>query len=220
MFCRATHSFRKTLTVLAFLLPSVVAAPAFADIDGAKSFVEREQTHIKKLVESNAPAESVRTAIDGMVDYDELTKRTLGNPCPPGIASCTNHWNDLSAEQRAEVTGLLRKLVEKNYHKNLNKTRDYDMSYRGAKETGENLAKIRTEAKSRVKPRDPAVQVDYVILGTGDRYRVVDIITEGSSMTKNYYDQFHRMLTTPSQQYRYLVQKLRDKIASKDPDAK
>ena len=63
------------------------------------------------------------------------------------------------------------------------------------------------------------LQVDYVILGGGDKYKVVDIVTEGSSMTKNYYDQFHRMLTTEGQKYPYLVQKLRDKIAAKEKEA-
>ena len=57
-----------------------------------------------------------------MVDYDELASRTLGKPCPPAVPSCSNHWDkDLTAEQRTEVTGLLRQLVEKNYRKNLNK---------------------------------------------------------------------------------------------------
>jgi ABC-type transporter MlaC component len=132
--------------------------------------------------------------------------------------ACTNHWDELKPEQRTEVTQLLRQLVEKNYHKNLDKTRDYEVSYRGSKDQGDNVSKIKTEAKSKLKPRDPAVQVDYVILGTGDRYRVVDIITEGSSMTKNYYDQFHRMLTTADQGYPYLVKKLQNKIAAKEKE--
>ena len=196
-----------------------LAGGASADVESAKTFVEREHTQIKKLVENNAPSDDVRKAIDGMVDYDQLAMRTLGKPCPPTVPACTNHWDELTAEQRTEVTGLLRKLVEKNYHKNLNKTRDYDISYRGAKEVGENVSRIKTEAKSKVKPRDPAVQVDYVILGAGDKYRIIDIVTEGSSMTKNYYDQFHRMLTTTGQGYTYLAQKLRDKIAAKEKEA-
>jgi len=201
---------------LACALSSGVAS---ADVSGAQTFVEREHGQIKKLVEANAPSDQVRQAIDGMVDYDELAKRTLGKPCPTSVPSCTNHWDQLTAEQRTEVTGLLRKLVEKNYHKNLNKTRSYDISYRGGKEQGDNVAKIRTEAKSKEKPRDPAVQVDYIILGNGERYRVIDIVTEGSSMTKNYYDQFHRMLTTAGQGYPHMVQKLKDKIAAKEKEA-
>ena len=212
--------FRHLLSAAALAVSfTFLAGGASADVDSAKTFVEREHSTLKKLVEANAPSDEVRKAIDGMVDYDQLAMRTLGKPCPPSVPSCTNHWDDMTAEQRTEVTGLLRKLVEKNYHKNLNKTRDYDVSYRGAKDQGENVSKIKTEAKSKAKPRDPAVQVDYVILGNGDKYRVVDIVTEGSSMTKNYYDQFHRMLTTEGQGYTYLVQKLRDKIAAKDKEA-
>jgi phospholipid transport system substrate-binding protein len=212
--------FRHFFSAAALALScTLLAGGASADLESAKTFVEKEHTQIKKLVEQNAASDEVRKAIDNMVDYDQLAMRTLGKPCPPTVPSCTNHWDDLTPEQRTEVTGLLRKLVEKNYHKNLNKTRDYDISYRGAKEVGENTSRIKTEAKSKLKPRDPAVQVDYVILGNGDRYRVVDIVTEGSSMTKNYYDQFHRMLTTPAQGYAYLTQKLRDKIAVKDKEA-
>jgi ABC-type transporter MlaC component len=135
------------------------------------------------------------------------------------VPSCTNHWDAITAEQRTEVTTLLRTLVEKNFQKNLKKTKEYDVTYLRGKDAGENLWRIKTEAKSKVKPRDPAVQVDYVVLAAGDRYRAVDIVTEGSSMTKNYYDQFHRMLTTEGQGYPYLVQKLRDKIAAKDKEA-
>jgi ABC-type transporter MlaC component len=201
--------------LLAFSVATLAAA-ASADVAGAQSFVEREHGQIKKMVDANAPSAQVSRAIDDMVDYDELARRTMGSPCPLTVPSCTNHWKDLNDEQRREVTGLLRKLVEKNYHKNLNKTRDYVVSYRGAKEQGENLAKIRTEAKSKAKPRDPAVQVDYVIMGAGSNYKVIDIVTEGSSMTKNYYDQFHRMLTTAGQGYPYLVKKLQDKVNKQD----
>jgi len=205
--------------LLAFSVTTLAAA-ASADVAGAQGFVEREYGQLKKMVESNAPSAEVSRMIDGMVDYDELARRTMGAPCPVGVPNCTDHWKDLNDEQRKEVTSYLRKLVEKNYHKNLNKTRDYDVSYRGAKEQGDNLAKIRTEAKSKLKPRDPAVQVDYVILGAGPNYKVIDIVTEGSSMTKNYYDQFHRMLTTPGQGYPYLVQKLKAKVEKKDKAAK
>ncbi|MCL2779203.1 MAG: ABC transporter substrate-binding protein [Polyangiaceae bacterium] len=206
-------------TALLAIATATLAGSASADVAGAQSFVEREHGKMKKLVEQNASDDQLRQSIDGMVDYDALAQRTFGKPCPPTISNCTVHWGELSAEQQKEVTGLLRKLVEKNYIKNLNKTRDFEVTYRGAKEHGENTSKVRTEAKSKLKPRDPPVQVDYVIAEGGGTYKVVDIVTEGSSMTKNYYDQFHRMLTTQGQGYPYLVKKLQDKInapAAKD----
>jgi ABC-type transporter MlaC component len=194
----------------------LVTTHARADVAGAQTFVEQRHGVMKKLVADDAPADRVRDAIDAMVDYDELAQRTLGNPCPPKLSSCTNHWDTLAASQRTEVTGLLRQLVERNFRKNLIKTKSYDVSYRGAKEQGENLSKVRTEAKSKEQARDAPIQVDYVILANGDRYKAVDVITEGSSMTKNYYDQLTRMLNNPQQGWPHLVQKLKDKIAAKD----
>jgi hypothetical protein len=38
-------------------------------------------------------------------------------------------------------------------------------------------------------------------------------VTEGSSLTKNYYTQFDKMLSTPDQGYAHVVKKLRDKLA-------
>ncbi len=54
------------------------------------------------------------------------------------------------------------------------------------------------------------MQVDYFIKNDN---KVYDISTEGSSMTKNYYDQFHKMLTTDGQGWDYLTKKLRTNIA-------
>ncbi len=110
------------------------------------------------------------------------------------------------------MTGLLQKLVSKNYQKNLTKTLDYDVVYKGASDEA-GATRVKTEATSKANPRDPPVQIDYVIAGTQGSYKVIDVITEGSSLTKNYYDQFHRMLTAPDQGYAYLVKKLNDKLA-------
>jgi len=131
------------------------------------------------------------------------------------LPSCTNHWSELSEPQKKEVQDLLRKLVEKNYKKNIQKTLDYDITYKGAKESGGDT-RVRTEAKSKLKPRDPAVQIDYVVRPAAGGYRIVDIVTEGSSVTKNYYDQFHKMLTTPEQGFPHIVKKLNEKLAKND----
>jgi phospholipid transport system substrate-binding protein len=205
--------------VFVLLVGLLLAGTASADQgDGPQKFIQSE--HVKLEAILRQPATSARDAqvtntLDTMVDYDELSRRAFGQPCPHAISSCTNHWGELTDQQKAEVSGLLKKLVEKNYKKNLIKTLDYEVTYKGQKEIGGD-AKIRTEAKSKLKPRDPAVQVDYVVKGAGGGYKVVDIVTEGSSLTKNYYDQFHKFLTTPGQGYPHIVKKLNEKIAKKD----
>ena len=41
---------------------------------------------------------------------------------------------------------------------------------------------------------------------------MVDIVTEGASLTKTYYDQFDKKLKNPAEGYSSIVQKLREKI--------
>jgi ABC-type transporter MlaC component len=195
---------------------ALLGATAAAD-DSAQTFVQREHSNLSSLLRQ--PASPARDSqVDGalarMIDYAELTRRAFGEPCHPSLAGCTNHWAKLTPEQRAEVTDLLRRLIEKNQRKNITKTLDYDISYKGFRDSlGE--SKVRTEAKSKLKPRDPPIQVDYVVCGGGNP-RVCDIVTEGSSLTKNYYDQFNRMLTNPAQGYPHVVKKLNEKIAKND----
>jgi phospholipid transport system substrate-binding protein len=205
----------KTLlsALLSFML-LVWASLAIAD-DGAHAYLEAQHQKISGLLRqppSPARDTQVSASLDRMIDYGELTRRTFGLPCPASVPSCTNHWGELSEAQRAEVAGLLQRLVSKNYQKNLIKTLDYDVVYKGTQDQG-GASRVSTEASSKLKPRDPPIQIDYIIQGTTGAYHVVDVLTEGSSLTKNYYDQFHRMLTTPDQGYAYIVKKLNDKLA-------
>jgi ABC-type transporter MlaC component len=209
---RFPHFLRAVFLGLSVTTLSLAAS---ADVAGAQSFVEREHGQIKKLVEQNAAQSEVNKAIDGMVDYDAIAQRALGKPCPTTIPNCTNHWDQLTDAQKKEVTSLFKALVEKKYRENAYKTRDFDVSYRGTKEQSSDITKVRTEAKNKQKPREPPVQVDYIIQGGGATYKVIDLVTEGSILSKNYYDQSHKMLTTPGQGYSYFVQKLRDKVNKK-----
>jgi ABC-type transporter MlaC component len=210
-------SSRRVASLLVVLAAAFLSSVALAD-DGAQGFVQQEQQKLMALL--HQPASASRAAqieheLDVMVDYDELTRRAFGEPCPISIPSCTDHWKngELSDAQKTEVSGLLKRLVVKNYQKNLEKTLDYDVTYRGSRDAGTDT-KVRTEAKSRLKPRDPAVQVDYIVHGENGHDKVVDIVTEGSSLTKNYFDQFDKKLKDPSLGYANIVQKLREKIAT------
>lgn len=196
------------LTAALSLSPMLAAA---ADANGAQSFVQAQQTKLTGIVKQGSNAQ-LSAAMDAMIDYDALAQRTFGNPCAKGVSVCQNHWNELSAAQRAEVTGLLKKLVVKNYQKNLKRTLDYDISFKSSQEQGHDF-RVRTSAKSRVKPREAPYSIDYIVTESGGALHVVDIVTEGSSLVKNYYEQFHKMLGTPNQGYPYIVKKLNEKLA-------
>lgn len=196
-----------------------VAGAAFAgDEDPASKYIHDQHntmTTLLKEAPSGQRDTKLSSLMDGMIDYDELTRRGFGEPCPAAVPQCTNHWKELSADQKTEARDLIKKLVQKNYRKNLVRTLDFNITYKGARDTsGE--TRVLTEAKSTVKPRDPAVRIDYVVKGAPGSYKVVDIVTENSSLTKNYYDQFHRMLINKDQGFPHVVKKLNEKIGKKD----
>ena len=190
-----------------------LSSPASAD--DAQSFIEHEHAKLERLLrepESSSRDVQINEALDGFVDYGELTRRAFGEPCPPSVPSCDDLWAKYADPQKDELRSLLSQLVRKSYRKNLVKTLDYDVAYHGARDAAGDT-RVLTEAKSKIKPRDPAVRVDYVVKQTPSGYRVVDIITEGSSLTKNYYDQFRKKMNDPTQGYPNIVDKLREKIS-------
>ena len=137
---------------------------ALADASTPQAFISSEQATLTSLLKQPESADrnaKLSHELDGMVDYDELARRTLGHPCPASVPACHDHWADLSDAQHVEVTGLLKKLVEKNYRKNLIKTLNYDITVKLERDqNGE--AKVTTEAQKR-DSRDPAVQIDYLV---------------------------------------------------------
>lgn len=196
---------------------ATLLAPAAA-ADDAQGFVQQQHRAIEQFLHepaSEAREAKVHRALGTFVDYDELTHRAFGEPCPASEPSCDDLWVGYSEEQRVELRSLLEQLVRKTYKRNLMKTLDYEVDYRGTRETSGDL-RVMTEAKSRTKPREPPVRVDYIVKQTTAGLKVVDIITEGSSLTKNYYDQFRKKMRNPNEGYANIVQKLRDKIAKSD----
>src|SRR5262249_27393699 len=160
-----------------FLAICSVALPAHAN---PESFIQSEHQKLERLLHqppSPARETQVHQALDGFVDYDELTRRAFGEPCPRSMPGCEDLWVGYNDAQKSELRDLLARLVRKNYEKNLKKTLDYDIDYRGERAT-EGDTRVLTEAKNRLKPRDPAVRVDYIVKETPAGLRVVDILTE------------------------------------------
>jgi phospholipid transport system substrate-binding protein len=206
------------IAISSTLFAGSVATSSRAGAGDAQGFVEQEHRHLEQLLRQpdSGPRDlQVHQALAAFVDYDELTRRAFGEPCPPTEPSCENLWAGYAEGQRAELRSLLEQLVRKTYQRNLVKTLDYDVAYRGSREAAGDT-RVMTEAKNRLKPREPAVRVDYVLKPAEGGFKVVDIVTEGSSLTKNYYEQFRKKMHKPEEGYPNIVEKLREKIAKKD----
>ncbi len=195
-----------------------LCVPAHASDNAAESFIEQEHHRLEQLLhapESPSRETQIHQALAGFVDYDELAHRAFGEPCPTSQPGCEDLWAGYDDGQRAELRGLMEQLIRKNYERNLSKTLDYDVTYRGTRDAG-GETRVLTEATNRLKPRETATRVDYIVKQTHNGLRVVDVITEGSSTTKSYYEQFRKMMHDPTKGYPNIVLKLHEKIDKKD----
>src|SRR5580704_2749434 len=138
------------------LLASVVSAFVLLALTGtaraedAEGFIKREHTQLEGLLHQPASAgrdAQVNQGLDGFVDYDELTRRAFGEPCHPTLPNCEDIWATYEDGKKHEVGDLLRQLVRKSYRKNLTKTLDYDITYKGTKTQGGDVRVI-TEAQN------------------------------------------------------------------------
>ncbi|MBX3182181.1 MAG: ABC transporter substrate-binding protein [Polyangiaceae bacterium] len=165
--------------VLALVLPSVALAGT------AEDFVKTRQSELTGLLKkpkSEANTKAIHGVFEQILDYDELAKRSLGSA----------EWKRRSAEERAEFTSLLKSLIQSAYEKNLRKTLGYSVSFKGeTKDDG--VALVRTVAKNTKDAREEPISIDYLVKGSKDQ-RIVDIVTEGSSLTRGYRSQFRRVL--------------------------
>lgn len=207
--------FRRGLA-LAFLASSMALLaltsdrPAHADDATAQGFIEKEHDRLQSMLHAPPSAGRdalVNAALSGFVGYDELVRRAFGEPCHPSMPSCEDLWTTFSDAQKHELHDLLRKLVESSYRRNLTKTLDYDVSYKGARDVAGDT-RVLTEAKSKTNPRETPVRVDYVVKETPQGQRVIDIITEGSSFDKQLYVQLRNL-----HDYDKIVAKLKEKLA-------
>jgi len=137
-----------------FLFGAVaLSVPGLAAAEDAQGFVEHEHQNLARLLrepDSSQRETELSKALSSFVDYDELTKRAFGDPCPAAEPSCENLWAGYTDAQRTELRGLLEQLIRRNYERNLKKTLDFDVSYRGAKDLGGDT-KVMTEAKNLTK---------------------------------------------------------------------
>jgi phospholipid transport system substrate-binding protein len=201
-------------TVALYSAAAVLAVTGDAHAD-PQTFIQSEHTQLLTVLHqprSRARDAKVDHGLDTFVDYDEITRRTFGAPCHPSTPGCEDLWSQLDGVQRREVSELMKKLVRKSYRKNLMKTLNFAIVYKGIRPEGGDT-RVLTEAQDKTRPRDPPARIDYVVRTTVSGFATVDFVTENSSMTKNYYTQFRDMMHDPAKGYPRIAAKLRERIA-------
>jgi phospholipid transport system substrate-binding protein len=145
----------------------------------------------------DAKIDKIRSIVNEIFDYTELSKRTLGR-----------EWAKFNAPQQGEFVKLFSDLLEKTYADRL-------LSYSDEKVVFEKESLLRegqAEVTSNVLTADgKKIPLDYRLIQKDGSWRVYDVIIEGISLVKNYRDQFRDILVKDSPEE--VLKMLRDKAA-------
>lgn len=190
---------RTLLTLVACSVLLSVSPLAFA-AESAQDFVKTKQTALMSLVKQGKPNAEVDKVFNEVLDYRALAEAALGE-----------HWAGRSDAEKDEFTGLLSQLVRNSYRKNLKKTLGYDIAYKGAEKAKDGEV-VHTVATNTKDAREEPMSIDYVVRSQGDAKRIVDVVTEGSSMVANYRSSFNRIMKKGG--FSDVLQRMRKKVAS------
>jgi phospholipid transport system substrate-binding protein len=174
------------LVLAFFVLPLQVLAA------GAKETVEVQVNKVLKTmgepIFKDQPREAkilkIRSIVNEIFDYTELSKRTLGR-----------EWAKFNAPQQDEFVKLFGDLLEKTYADRL-------LSYSNEKVVFDKESALRedqAEVTSNIVTGDgKKIPLDYRLIRKDGTWRVYDVIIEGISLVKNYRDQFRDILAKDS----------------------
>lgn len=206
----------------ALLLAGEVAHAAPAKTEGAKAEAEKgsprawleakvKEAHAlaTRKVKPDSPEEKAwqaeaKTLIDGMLDWDELTRRSLGS-----------NWRKLEKKQQEAFSTLLRQLIEASYRSRLrfavrerpDQPEDVNIDWT-EEDVDENDASL--EAMVKGGGKKALLGFELTKQPAGD-WRVYDVAIDGLSTVRTYRSNFNKLIKTEG--FDALMGRLKAKIA-------
>lgn len=159
----------------------LVAAPVRAET--AREFVEARYRDLQALVERIPQKEplqaEIRKVMDTFVDYEELSRRTLGS-----------HWDSLKPRERKDFQQEFRKMVQRSYVKRFDPGKAFTIEY-GEMVPAEDGSVVVT---STIRAGRSEARVDYALQRKKGTWWAFDVVIDEVSMVRNYRKQFHDIL--------------------------
>lgn len=174
----------------------VPSAPAAAARDSPgpwlRATVERAKKLAERKIKPDSPAEEawrkeVKAAIDDVIDWGELTQRSLGKA-----------WDGRNAAERQQFAALLREIVEASYEQKLRmaargevkEPAKIDIQWGEEKITGDSAT-----AKALAKADKDNANFEFALKRSGDRWRIYDVTIDDVSTLRTYRSQFTKIIT-------------------------
>lgn len=124
----------------------------------------------------------IRSLADGVVDWPEMARRTLGE-----------HWEERTAAERAEFVEVFAALVERTYAGWSERWDGAQMIYTGQAIDAADAATVRTRVVTRERTQIP---LDFRMLRRDERWLVYDVVINGTSLADAYRSRFGEILRT------------------------
>lgn len=172
--------FSLLLGAAIILVTGVVAAAG-----PAENYVKSRQDDLVALFElpkSAAREQKISAIMDQVFDYADLAKRSLGDD-----------WPARSDAEKQEFERLLEQLVKQSYRKHLDKTTGWALTFNPSSNVDGGV-RVPTVATHKTDKRKDPVSIDYLLHETKGKWRVYDIVIEGSSLVGNYNSQFRKII--------------------------
>lgn len=191
------------------ILPCVTLAALLLSISGTAAaqaspmaFLKGIDGELKPLL-ANAQANEKKIVkiVNRMLDFPTLCKDSLGK-----------HWTapERTEAQRQDFTKTLHALIEKNVVTRLKDTKSHVVTYESEEVSGK-AGTVVTIVADGSGPRAVQTEIAYKMRKLGAKWVVVDMITDGVSLTSNYRSQFNKIITQDG--WDVMMQKMRDKLA-------
>lgn len=162
------------------------AAPANAgepDQTAMETFQKAHET-VLLYVRSKVKDDVIQKEVDDLLDYAWIAKAALGGK---------NRAEKRCEPRCAEFETLLARLIRENYLKRIAQADTGKVEYVGEEKRAK-ASKVTTRVTYTKDGTEQKVEVAYVMRHDNGRWQVVDIITDGVSLAKNYRYEFNKIL--------------------------
>ena len=150
--------------------------------------------------DEKALATKVTTSVRNFLDIDELGKRAM-----------VDNWAKLTPAQQQQFLTVLRELIEANYVAGLRANLNYTVDYTGESQDAKGNTVVTTKINTQRKGRPFQIEVDYVLVKSGNQLRAFDVVTDGVGLVDNYRAMFNKIIGKGG--FDDLIKKMKDKQA-------
>ncbi len=206
----------KTTAIVVLFAGFLVAPMAHAALSPQqviRNGAEKVRVILRKKVKKGSTAESkqkedLKKVVDGFLDYQELSKRSLGP-----------HWKERSPEEQKEFTKLLRDLIEASYTSTISKNIDFKMEYDDEEIDEDGTQADVTAVASAKNKKGKTVSEDLTfhlfltqrgLPQSKPRWLIFDVEFGDVSLVRHYRGEFNRKIKKES--YQALVTAMRKKL--------